>query len=519
MKSRFVAAAASAGTTNHTVGPSAVLCSDRGNHIPLSKALEPHDLLVLLTPVVVPVERDSDQDPFEPLGKELARYHPRVRHVPYTAAGGITSTHVGFIKKARALVFVITGPASPGQPSQVELSNIVQTIGDRRPHVVVACCAVKDLERRAVPFPTVVQLSGYSRRELEMGAEVIFLGQSPRSSPPSADVPTQPWNVTLWDQARDVPDVCTLWNESMPSQFRLPQPILMRALQRDGYAKHFIVREPGPGPRRVLGFCATYLTYLDSQDELLVGSIAALIIRPSHRRQGIGRLLHEEAMRGFKKTRGVSRVQLGSTYPRLFYGLPVDHPEEGWFRRRGWRMDGTVPGTGQEVSDWLLSFDEWPTGGLPQIGLTFRQCQVADLQLAMEVVERVCRRDDHMCWFDQYAKLLDSPSLTDIVLGFSDEDIVATAITYTANSDNPNGDEIPWPPAISDDTGGVTCICITDVVNRDAIMVRLLDTCIRKLKLQNKNKMFVDAIKGGATGFQSIGFQRWATYKDVWMDM
>ncbi len=40
---------------------------------------------------------------------------------------------------------------------------------------------------------------------------------------------------------------------------------------------------------------------------------------------------------------------------------------------------------------------------------------------------------------------------------------------------------------------------------RDAIMIRLLDRCIRVLSEQGMKKMFIDAIKGGDDGFQSMG--------------
>jgi len=74
---------------------------------------------------------------------------------------------------------------------------------------------------------------------------------------------------------------------------------------------------------------------------------------------------------------------------------------------------------------------------------------------------------------------------------------------------------------------------------RDAVMIRLLDSCIGLLASQGMNKLLIDAVKGGDEGFQSMGeclpslaklnrnadkvnvisgFQKWATYRDVWRD-
>lgn len=43
---------------------------------------------------------------------------------------------------------------------------------------------------------------------------------------------------------------------------------------------------------------------------------------------------------------------------------------------------------------------------------------------------------------------------------------------------------------------------------RDAVMVRLLDTCIRLLADQGMEKLFVDAIQGGDEGLRSMGTSR-----------
>lgn len=450
------------------VQPGAMIVRNHSSHIPFSSSLQSGDLVLLLTPLVAPFGSDSSRDPFEPLGRGLAKYHPWIRHVPYTAQGGITGIHVGFIKRAKVIVFVISGPASIGQPSQVDLCSIVQFIGERRPNVVVACCNVQELEPAAAAFSTVLQLPGYSSHDLEIGADVLFFGKSTQCPPPSEiHAPQKPlvehrWSVTDWNQARDVPAVHELWCQCMPPQFKLRLADLLRVLQRDGYAKHFVVRESGTNA--LLGFCATYITYLDSKEETLVGSVAAIFVKAPHRGRGIGRTLHDEAMRGFKKTRGVNRLQLGSTFPRLLYGLPVGHPSETWFKRKGWTMDCTAPGTGQEVNDWLLEFSEWPTGGLPPIGVSFRACGFSDFDRVLEIVEQESERNGNMAWYDQYAKLADSMSMADIILGLRGDTIVAAAITYMPRSENPSAEDIPWAVSISEDTGGVTCVCITGIL-------------------------------------------------------
>jgi hypothetical protein len=75
--------ASNLGENNNT---SATVVRDSTNWLSNVKALQETDVIILLTPVVVPISQDptDTSDPFEPLGRSLAKRHPRIRHVPYT---------------------------------------------------------------------------------------------------------------------------------------------------------------------------------------------------------------------------------------------------------------------------------------------------------------------------------------------------------------------------------------------------------------------------------------------------
>ena len=64
----------------------AVLLKDVPQWLAHVRTLNESDIIVLLTPVTVPLSQDQlvVSDPFEPLGLALARRHGRIRHVPYT---------------------------------------------------------------------------------------------------------------------------------------------------------------------------------------------------------------------------------------------------------------------------------------------------------------------------------------------------------------------------------------------------------------------------------------------------
>ncbi|KAK1775783.1 hypothetical protein QBC45DRAFT_233789 [Copromyces sp. CBS 386.78] len=499
----------------------ATVIQDTAALLPLSRLLDDGDILLLLTPAVAPSHAPSNSqtdhltsDPFEPLGKALAKKHPWVRQVPYTPKNGITGTHVVHIKLAKSVVFVISGPPCFGQPPQVSLAETVRSLCESRPLILLTCCNVRWLGPLEGSFPTVVQTSGFTPSELEAAADAM-LGSIKQPHTPGPTVQNlilapKSWQVEAWSEHRDVSPAYELWCQCFPDNFRLTRFLFQSLLCRDGYAMHYVVREPGT--TQLLGFCATYTTYIGSDSERLVGSLAALFVRPSYRQRGIGLSLHDHALRQLRKTRGVSRLQLGSTFPRLFYGVPMENPLEDWFGRRNWpvRPQSTLPGAGQETCDWLLVFDDWPTTATMHSELKFRSCEFSEYHKVMEIVERESRENDNMGWYDQYAKLEGTMNIEDIVLGLEGQTIVAVALTYVKNTGSPLVEDLPWAGMVSDDVGGVTCICISDhnrsvAKGRDAIMLRLLDSCVHRFAKQGLKKMFIDAMRGGDEGFQSMG--------------
>lgn len=81
-------------------------------------------ILLLLTPVMLPeisanTKPDKErQDPFEAFGRKLSKKHRRIRHVPYLATVGLTSTHEAFLREAGAVIYVtVHGSASKRSPT------------------------------------------------------------------------------------------------------------------------------------------------------------------------------------------------------------------------------------------------------------------------------------------------------------------------------------------------------------------------------------------------------------------
>ena len=444
---------------------SATLLWDRQSCVPLDRCLSEDDLILLLTPVVGPPESQSNvaSDPFEPLGQALSETYPIVRHVPYTKNGGITGVHVAFINKADVVIFIITGYSTGDEPSQPDLAEAVSEACESRPLIVVFGCQIEDDVIQKYDFPTVIQATGFSVPDLQAVSSLLLDGETSTSRSTSQSLRNTPfvaasWSIQSCDYERDLGELHLLWNENVPRQFHLDKTVLGSLLRRDGYAMHSVARDSVSGG--ILGFCATFTTFADSKGEQLIGSVAALVVKDEFRGRGVGRALHDEALSRLGKIRGVHRVQLGTTFPRLLYGIPVNHPATKWTQERGWSFDQSGPGTGRIVADWLLCFSDFPPLNLASAGLSFRSCEISDSQKVLEVVGRESERKHGFGWYDQYARIIDSNFIGDIILGFEGSTMVAAAITYTPNDGNLLALDIPWASSIGSNMGGITCICI-----------------------------------------------------------
>ncbi|KPM35184.1 hypothetical protein AK830_g11376 [Neonectria ditissima] len=503
----------------------AALLWDHQDSVPLGKILSEGDLVLLLTPAVVPVNPTSAEtsDPFEPLGQALARVHPWIRHVPYVKDRGITGVHVAFIKRAKTVIFILTGFSSTEGAYQLELADVVREVCEDRPLIIVACCKLPGQEVQEFGFQTILQSPGYSATDLEMVAALLTKKQQGSTgstfTPISSLPPRQAWAIHPWDYEQDLAEVHTLWQACLPAQFHLSRSTLGPLLKRDGYAMHHVVRNPSDGS--VVGFCATFTTFADSSGDRLIGSIAVLLVQENFRGQGIGRTLHNDSFGKLSKIRGVGRIQVGSTFPRLLYGLPVPVSNAKWFQNRGWKLDEPSPGRGRPVSDWFLRFADSPIPTLASAGMTFRACQIGDAQQVIDMASRESERKLCFGWYDQYAKTVDSSHINDIIVGFEGENLAAAAITYIPNSMSPCATDIPWAVAIGQQIGGVSCICIKDddpdmANRRDSVTTRLLQSCRQLLSGKGMVGMFVDGIRSDENAFVSLGFRKWADYKDVW---
>lgn len=442
------------------------LLSDLDDLIPLRNSLGDEEIVLLLTPVIIPPNpyTHGTSDPFEPLGRALAKEYPLVRHVPYTKKRGITSTHVEFLKRAGLTIFVATPLSSSSEPSHFESAMDVREILEDRPLIVVVCCSPQDeeLADEELPeteFPTVIAVPGISVPELESVAQLLIEGPLDiESTSTTSALSHEYWTVENCDLERDLDDMYGLWCSTVAKKFHLPRHSFDQLARRNGFSFNCVVREPSNGD--LVGFCVTWVSFQGRSVFSLVGSMAALIVREDFQGRGIGRALHDESVSRLNKRPDLRLVNLGSIFPRFFRGIPDQSSDTKFFEHRGWNLSGTAPGTGQTVTDWVLNFVDHPHSDLATAGLTFRPCTLLDWNSVFTMVDNYALKWSYFGYYDQFARTLDSSHMGDVILGFEGDNLVAGAVTYLPGSDSQTATDLVWAATAGSNLGGLSCIVI-----------------------------------------------------------
>ncbi|KAF8471912.1 glycoside hydrolase superfamily [Kalaharituber pfeilii] len=490
--------------------------------LPLNLKLVPTDTVLLLAPVVRPLHPtplgELPTDPFEPLGRALARRHPRIRHAPYTIQG-LAPLHTSLIKRAAAVVFVtVNALQTPQQSYQIRMAETVKQMCGPKPFVAVAACDPYDL-LSIRSFGTYVCTYEYSQAALETAAAVIF---GERHAPGALPVGTpgvpvrrqqKQWFVDVWEKRKDLYASADLWKDCLGRKWPLDASTLSTLLDRPGYSKHFVVRNPVTD--ELLGLAATYTIMLGPNQ--LIGSLALLIVRPTHRNLGIGLSLHDVAIRHLSSTPGITSIQLGSIFPRLFPGLPVDIPadDSSWFAHRGWRFEEKY------VYDLFMDIDNWspPESILRPLqakGVVFSRCTPEQFEALIEF--EVKNFGSYPGWVEKYQTLKDTDDIADAVLATSQEGILGAALVFSPVSNNQMSKDIPWPKMLGERNGGLACVSVGRDFRGQGLGLALICASIMELKSRGLKGCFVDWVDWAEFEgtYRQLGFQQWGKYREIW---
>lgn len=361
---------------------SITIMRDKGHLLPLSNSYsEDDDDLLLLTPLVKPLPAStatlghenakstnnesekshkssimSGEGVFRELGRALARQrHGRLLHTSYTA-NGVRPVHENLINRAGTII-IITADATRnlyqnGFTKHVAMMcSMLSSAGKKKSLIVVSVSSPYDFAMDK-SIGTYVCTFDFTETAMKALVRALFGDFVPQGTLPGTlrksrkvQKSRQHWLVESYNRDRDArglqaliksiekttpPNQQSALSGATAGSFEMPPVANHNSLEES----HYVVRNSST--QALFGFCST--SYLPSTH---TGTISTLFVDPSKRNLSIGHSLHQRALRHLLLKPNITHLQLGSTLPAIYLGIPMSDLTEGarlkrWFATNGW---------------------------------------------------------------------------------------------------------------------------------------------------------------------------------------
>ena len=432
---------------------SITIMRDKGHLLPLSNTLYPDEELLLLTPLVKPLpasaatkaltestrsaanEHDkwqhrssimSGEGVFRELGRSLARQrHGKLLHTSYTA-NGVRPVHENLINRAAAII-IITADANRnlyqnGFTKHVAMMCSMLSAGGKKKSLIVVSVSSPYDFAMDKSIGTYVCTFDFTETAMSALVRALFGEFVPQGTLPGTlrksrkvQKSRQNWLVESWNMERDQRGLLALIKtieKTMPpgtqsglsgataASFEIVSTSHQRQLLTNIISQsqalspphdaiqeqHFVVRNSST--QALFGFCSTYYHVPTCH-----GIISTLFVDPSKRNLSIGHSLHQRALRSLLCRPSIKTLQLGSSLPTIYPGIPMSDLTEGarlkrWFAANGW--DISAPRLLYTLTIRNLLTWQAPEGLLPSIQrVSFKFDLIAGRENAESVLDLV----------------------------------------------------------------------------------------------------------------------------------
>jgi len=301
--------------------------------------------------------------------------------------------------------------------------------------------------------------------------------------------------IQRYDAQRDEADVLDLWKKTIGQEWPI-YPARFRLVLAGPEPQHFVVRED----TQVVGFAATFKSPGEPQK---AGHMAALLVAPHKRGQGIGTALHDTAL---KQLGDVSSVQLGSLSPRFWCGIPGNLPSAiSFFRAQGWSFSETVYDLVQDLRDYTTPAYIHQRMEREQISFELASSQnIADV-LAFEAREF----PNWLMYYERNARIGDYQDLL-VARDNASGQVVGTLVMYSAQS-HPSRPDLIWQTLLGDDAGAMGAVGVAASERGRGIGIALVARASELLKERGVRNCYIDWVV--LTDFYAkLGYTTWRDY-------
>ncbi|KAJ5094110.1 Glycoside hydrolase superfamily [Penicillium angulare] len=428
----------------------------------------------------------------------LRLHNPSVTEIKYKESG-LSGEQWSDVKTADAVIFVsINGTEAPYQ----------QSLGNQLPQhvknlIFVAACSPYDfLETPEVQ--TYLTTYEPTIEAFTMAAGIIFGQMTPNGSLPiSQGTPKRSASLTSFDATKDLDDVVSLWNEVFPT-YALPGEGLRILVDRKN-GHHFVARVG----TKLVGFC---LAYLNSFGPPSTVHIAVLAVSEAHQGKGIGTSLLTETRSYFRNEFGINVIDLGSSFPRFWPGIPRDLPEsvQNFFTRRGFRLS-PLESRSVDLYQDIRNFNapEKYVTRAQERGFRFAPLQSEDYEACL--VGQRKNFSDKAGWVEAYVALHPSKYPSCVMTAFDSQ---GQQVGWTLMLPPCPELNAGWafPQTCGPNTGLIGCVGVDADYRASGIGLALISHALENMKQRGIEGVFVDwvALKGW---YEQVGFDVWRSYR------
>ncbi|CEG68899.1 hypothetical protein RMATCC62417_05067 [Rhizopus microsporus] len=469
---------------------------NRQKVLPLQPAAN-DKILFLAAQVTLTLAIDSETEPFNSMCASLQKRHANTEYIIFNQ-----DNYPNMVDKISAADYVVIGTANANlYPFQSELVKLAHK--QAKSLVVVSVINPYDL----TVFPeieTYVVTYEYTPPAHEAFIRILFgeIEYRPNHLPVTItqDATVHHPCIQVEPFLKDIDSVHRLWKAVFLPTWPLSLSNFSRVLSHLQQPAHFVVHSK---EGEVIGFAATQLTEKH-------GQLALLMVHPDHRQRGIGSALLEECMKTLKR-RGAKEIQLGSTYPRFFCGLPEDQERSiAFFEHRGFKFGNGVWDLMGDLSQYEVPVNI--AERMKKEGIQFETIQGPDdLGELLEFQQRYFPY--WLSTYEHHAALGDYQDL--LVARDGTRRIVASLILYTTKGSHDARTDLIWTDIFGTQSGGMACVGVASEERGRGIGLGIVAYANQFLRQRGAQRAYVDWVEliefYGRTGYQTWRRYRLAT--------
>ncbi|PYH92606.1 beta-N-acetylglucosaminidase [Aspergillus ellipticus CBS 707.79] len=428
----------------------------------------------------------------------LKKYDPTAVEIRYGEAG-LSAEQMTVIEAADVVIFTsINARESPYQRTLgLDLPNRASKL------VSIAACSPYDFLEDA-SIGTYIATYEPTLEAFAAATEVIFGASVAKGMLP---VGGQTERLSIEKSAltdpKNISQLTAVWNSALPT-YSLPTESLQKLVnQQNGH--HFIARIGDA----IAGFC---LTYTSGAPPSVTGNIAALAVDHTKQGRGVGTTLLAEVAAWYRANLRLSRLELSSSFPRFWPGIPDDLAStEGFFETRGFKLWNRNPRNVdlyRDIKDFKVT--DKHTARAKEQGYTFAPLQPE--QYGECLIGQRKNFSDNPSWVAQYEELDPKKYPSSIMVAFDSRGRQA-AWTLMLDPSSPSLQK-GWalPPLCGPKTGLIGCVGVDVTHRKKGVGLALLSHAMEDMRQRGTEGVFVDWVV--LEGFyEQLGFEVWREYR------